>query len=99
MMENHELIVKRIALNPQAVAVALQAEGFVSQETVSEVFELRATKQDNALKLYSLVLKEVQLYPHKYDSFMAIIERTRKRQNHKFWDCVLIISFYTMSCF
>ena len=93
MMKNHELIVEKIALDPKAVAVALQAEGFVSQETVSEVIELVATKQGNALKLFTLAVKEVQLYPHKYKTFMAIIEKTHKRQNSKFLGCVFIIHF------
>ncbi len=73
---NHALSQETITL-----AIALHAEGFISQSTLDETMELNETNSNKGSRLYNAVLKKVENYPEKFANFVGILRCNRVLYN------------------
>ena len=73
-MECNDKIIEGLAKEPEELATAFHKKGFIAQNIVDRINELPATKRDNARTLYYAILKTVQVYPHRYENFIAVLQ-------------------------
>ena len=70
-------VIYGLSQKPKEFAVVLHGQGFISTDMFQEVVELSVTRDDNAIKLYTAVLKVVEHYPHKYKEFISMLQDDR----------------------
>ncbi len=70
-----EKIVHGLSQDPRAMATALLAKGFISDETFAEINEVSRTDKRRGEHLYQTILGVVKQYPHRYKEFKDILQQ------------------------
>ncbi len=73
-MSCFEKIVHGLSQDPRAMATALLAKGFISEETFVETIELSCTNKVKGESLYQNILDVVKKYPHRYKDFKDLLQ-------------------------
>ena len=72
-----EKIVHSLSQDPRAMATALLAKGFISDETLVEINEVKNTNQLKDKSLYQSILGVVKQYPHRYKYVKDILQQNK----------------------
>ncbi len=75
MVSCSERIVHGLSQDPRAMATALLAKGFISDETFAEINEVSSTKKCKGESLYQNILEIVKEYPHRYKYFKDLLRQ------------------------
>ncbi len=67
-----------LSQEPKTLAIALHAEGFISQSTLDETMELNETKSTKGSRVYSAVLGRVKSFPEKFAIFIQVLRHNNR---------------------